>query len=238
MLKTVIAVSFFLLIIAIWNRNNLHSELKLHPQLQQAPLQSAVLLNPFEASVNDQTYEVAPLYDYELYGLVVSYKLHDGNYGLHRRWGDHLNVADVCVVWQETAFSKHLNKIDVWNGEFTCNFKTHSDVAWANFRTNQISNNHLISADNYIRRQISKVSIGDQIKVTGWLSNYGQGNHPKRSTSTTRDDTGNGACETIYVNDFRILSHNTSPWRIVMYMTLLVLVLSIAQYLRQPFKVG
>ena len=47
---------------------------------------------------------------------------------------------------------------------------------------------------------------GDQVRLRGVLAEY---RNPQngffRSTSTTRDDTGNGACETIYVTDFEIV---------------------------------
>ena len=236
MLKFVIPLSFILLVVAFWNRNDLDGNLPLLPQLNQEPIQTAASAEPFDTAVNDTHYHIEPLYDYELYGLVVSYNLHDGNYGLHKRWGDHLNVADICVVWQDTAFSKHLNKLDFWNGQFTCHVSTSSDAAWASFKGNQLANNHLITGDEFMRKQISKVGIGDQIKIRGWLASYSSENGGKRGTSTTREDTGNGACETIYVNDFQILESYSSGWRKLMYLALIIFISSLVLYFRQPFR--
>lgn len=237
MLKIIIPVSFIVFLISFFNRDNLGGNLGLLPQLQEAPLQTPLSANPFQATVNKNTYTVEPKFEYEIYGLVVSYNLHDGEFGAHRRWGDHINVADICVVWQDTAFSEHLTELDFWNGEFTCNVKTYSDEAWATFKWNQLSNNHLITDSAVVRDQIGKVAIGDQIKISGWLASYTYPNGGTRGTSTTREDTGNGACETIYVNDFRILSHYTSPWRWLMYGSLGVLAICIIIYFRQPFRV-
>ena len=58
-------------------------------------------------------YRVEPLFSYELYGLVVSYRQHDGESSMHRWSNDHLNMADVCVVWSDTAFSPTLRKLEV-----------------------------------------------------------------------------------------------------------------------------
>lgn len=235
--KFILPLSFVVFIVSFWNRNDLGEDLQLLPELQQAPIQNKVSTNPFEASINDVIYTVKPLYQYELYGLVVSYQFHDGDFGLHRRWGDHLNVADICVVWQDTAFSEYLGDLNFWNGEFTCFVETKSNEAWAAFRGDQLSNNHLISADDYVRDQITKVAIGDQIKISGWLSSYGKGNQTIRGTSITRNDSGNGACETIYVNDFQILSSYTNVWRITMYISLGLILLIILNHFRTPFKI-
>ncbi len=187
--------------------------------------------------MNDRNYQVKPLFDYTLYGLVVSYKFHDGNFGLHKKWGDHLNVADVCVVWQDSAFNELLGELNFWNGEFTCNVETSSVEAWSFFKLNQLSNNHLITESHYLRGKINGLSVGDQIKISGWLASYGNDEHDIRGASTTREDTGNGACETIYVNYFEILNHYTSTWKKLMYGALIVLFASVAVYFRKPFSV-
>ncbi|MDH3899639.1 MAG: hypothetical protein OEU51_01170, partial [Gammaproteobacteria bacterium] len=41
-----------------------------------------------------------------------------------------------------------------------------------------------------------------------------------RGTSTTRDDTGNGACETIYLKQFEILQPLDNGWRTLMSLAL------------------
>jgi hypothetical protein len=44
--------------------------------------------------------------------------------------------------------------------------------------------------------------------------NYSQpANQFFRGSSTVRDDTGDGACETVYVNEFKILQRANPVWR-------------------------
>ena len=109
-------------------------------------------------------------------------------------------------------------------------------VAWDAFNMQQLSNNHLISDDEYIRKQVQKIRIGDQIRVRGYLAGYTAGGGSKRGTSTTRTDTGDGACETIYVEQFRIIEPATSYWRISMWTSLVLLFLSVALHFARPYK--
>ncbi|MBV1927883.1 MAG: hypothetical protein KUG81_00005, partial [Gammaproteobacteria bacterium] len=187
--------------------------MELEAQLENPPRQAIISKAPFNVEINQVRYQVQALYDYELHGLVVSYAHHDGNAMLHKRWNDHLNAADLCVVWSSTAFDLNLNDYSFWNGQFTCNIKTSDSAAWARFDMNQLSNNHLLSNDNVIRNKIRDISIGDQIHIKGWLSEYASEGGGKRGTSITREDTGNGACETIFVTEFEILRASQNPWR-------------------------
>ncbi|NNC67187.1 MAG: hypothetical protein HKN83_04045 [Gammaproteobacteria bacterium] len=206
-------------------------------ELKEEPTQKKIDKSAFSVNVNKVDYEIQPMFDYELYGLVVSYELHDGNYNLHKRWNDHLNIADYCVVWDKSAFTKHLPKINFWNGQFTCNISTKDMQAWESFDPTQLSNNHLISDEKYIRKKLRKIKIGDQIRISGWLSSYKNLNSGgTRGTSITREDEGNGACETIYVKEVSILRHYNSIWRKLMYLSLLVFIVSLVIYLKAPHK--
>jgi len=95
----------------------------------------------------------------------------------------------------------------------------------------------LITDDEYVRKKIRTIKIGDQVKITGVLSSYKNlksGN--TRGTSVTRDDQGNGACETIYVQDVHILSRYNSIWKVLMYVFLLILLMSLIMYFSAPYK--
>ena len=57
------------------------------------------------------------------------------------------------------------------------------------------------------------LQVGDQIQVDGLLASYGNGGGYQRGTSTVRTDTGNGACETIFVKSVSVLAEMQSIWR-------------------------
>ena len=235
--KTVLIASALALVIAFWNRNDLPSAIDFHPQLEQAPRQRPITKPPMTVPYAGVDYRVEPLYSYELYGLVVSYRQHDGESSMHRWSNDHLNMADVCVVWSDTAFSPTLRKLKFWNGIFTCNVQTRDSVAWSQFKMNQLSNNHLISAYPFVRDRVAEVRIGDQIHIRGSLARYGAvGNGGLRGTSTTRDDTGDGACETILVDEFEIVVPGSSGWRTAMWASLAILLATLAVHFVLPYR--
>lgn len=234
--KYVMWLSFVALIVSFWNRNAFPDNMALVSEIHAEPQQAAVNLKPFAVALNGVDYVVNPLFEYELYGLVVSYRHHDGDSQLHERWNDHLNMMDLCVIWSDTALSQHLNDLDFWSGQFTCNVKTDSDEAWNNFNMSQLSNNHLLSIDPIMRDRVQDVSIGDQIHLKGWLASYSSAGGQNRGTSTTRDDTGNGACETIYLQDFNIIRSVSGHWRDLMYVALLLLLITVANHLRMPYQ--
>jgi len=218
--KLIFYFSLLLLPVSCLQRNAFPDDLSVAPSLLSPPLQRPVHTPPFTVSNNGTDYRIAPRYQYDLHGLVVSYAHHNGNFSLHRLWNDHINVADVCVVWSENANASDLNRFEFWNGEFTCNFHTKDTRAWKRFRQDQISNNHLLTDDSRILNKIKQVRIGDQVHIRGWLVNYSNDEGVFRSTSTTRTDTGNGACETIYLKDFEILQSLDNGWRTLMKLAL------------------
>ena len=234
--KTVLIASALALVIAFWNRNDLPSAIEFRPQLEQAPRQRPITKPPMTVPYAGVDYRVEPLFSYELYGLVVSYRQHDGESSMHRWSNDHLNMADVCVVWSDTAFSPTLRKLKFWNGIFTCNVQTRDSVAWSQFKLNQLSNNHLISADELIRDRVGEIRVGDQIRIKGSLVRYGAAGGGLRGTSTTREDSGDGACETILVDELEIVQPGSSPWRTAMYAALVLLVASLAVHFALPYR--
>jgi hypothetical protein len=232
----VIIISFVCLLVSFWNRNELPESIDYVAAISHEPAQTKTSMRPFDVSYEDVSYHVAPEFDYDIVGMVVSYRHHDNNSRMHRLANDHLNMMDLCVVWGDNATAAKLDKIDFWNGIFTCNFQTRDQAAWDSFDIFKISNNHLISDDDYIRDQVRDINIGDQIRVRGYLASYGSPNVQPRGTSTTRMDTGDGACETVYVERFEIVRAATSYWRFSMYASLFALLGGLFLYFRKPFK--
>ncbi len=231
-----IVLSFVLLLVSFVKRNTIPGAIKFRPQIAEEPKQSRTDEMPFEVSYDEVDYLVEPKYEYELYGMIVSYRHHDGNSRMHMQSNDHLNMLDVCVVWGDNALGDHLRKIDFWNGIFTCNVKTSDSDAWAAFDMNKLSNNHLLSNDDFVRDQVTKINIGDQIRVRGWLASYSSEGGGKRGTSTTRTDTGDGACETIFIKEFEIVEPATSYWRLSLYGSLFVLLVGLFAHFRRPYR--
>ena len=184
----------------------------------------------------DVRYRIEPEFEYELYGVVVSFRHHEGNSRMHRRSNDFLNMLDVCVIWGDNADHPDLDKLSFWNGIFTCNVKTRDSSAWQAFDMFQLSNNHLLSDDDVIRDQVRRIRVGDQIRFRGYLASYESPGGGKRGTSTTRFDKGDGACETVFIEDFDIVRASTSYWRMAMWVALVALIAGLGIHFRRPYR--
>lgn len=231
-------ISLLTLIVSYWQRNHWSEDLKPLPQLQSDPLQYAINKKSFGVSYNDEQFQINPRFDYVLYGLVVSYRVHQPEHQgmLHALNKDYLNVSDLCVVWGESADPQVLSHFKFANGQFSCQYQTGDNLAWQAFNPNKLSNNHLLSVDDSVRATIEKIKIGDQIRISGWLSHYINPQGFERGTSIVRTDTGEGACETIFVNEIEILTSMTGPWRRLMWISLFCFVFFLGLYIRRPLQ--
>jgi len=239
LIKCSLIASFALLVVAMWRSTILPPPSGLNAVLLEEPEQRPVQQAAFEVSTQGVSYKVQPLYAYDLVGLVVS--KHDAHTWwdyIHREANDHINVVDLCVVWGNNMRSGAYTDIAFSSGQFTCNFSTNSSAAYAAFDQAAVSNNHLLSADPRLAKLMLSVREGDQIHFRGYLAEYSH-NHGfayKRGTSTVRTDSGNGACETVYVESFKILKAGGQPWRSLVWGAGIWLLLSLIAWFSQPAR--
>lgn len=228
-----------LLAVSLWRSQALPEASELNPLLQNEPEQQPVYLPPFQATAGGVAYTVKPLAQYELWGLVVSQ--HDTSTWwnwIHAAWNDHLNVMDLCVVFAENAERGGYQGLDYSSGQFQCFVQTRSERLWQGFSMRALANNHLLTDDRALARRLRGVRVGDQVHFRGYLAEYSHqvGGGFQRGTSLTRDDTGNGACETVYVQQFEVLRAGGQPWRVLVYVALGLIGLALVRWIRQPFR--
>ena len=210
-----IAFFFFLalFILSYLKKNALPAAADILPDMRQAPNQTPIEHGPIIIHKEGKRYTISPLYGYSLRGLVVS--SHDSASWLdfsHARWGDKLNVRDLCVLWGDNVADALYDKFSFSSGDFTCFIHTDDSNAWRAFKEDQISNNHLLAGSEEIARAIAHAEPGDQIAFKGFLATYAHEGGFSRGTSTTRLDKGNGACETVFVTHFKLLHKGNKVW--------------------------
>jgi len=210
-------LNLLLWLISLLFINRLPGPQEIYSQLFQDPLQTRENIPPpFKVVKNKLTYVVTPLYSYELYGLVVSQHRSDSLLDIsHRRWQDYLNIKDLCVVWGKNIRSGVYRRMKFWNRDFTCMCEFPDPETGMLFSGSHLSNNHMLCADKVLSRRILAARPGDQVYFKGYLVSYSQpANQFKRGTSTVRDDTGDGACETVLVTDFLFLRRANRVWHV------------------------
>lgn len=236
MYKLLAAASLALLLASCWESESL-PKAGLNPALLDEPLQTAVRQQAFQTSAGGIDYTVQPLYRYELAGLVVS--RHDSKVWwdyAHAEWKDELNAVDLCVVWGDNVKSGAYLPLSYSSDQWTCHVETRSSEAWQAFDPAALSNNHLLTDQPALAQRLREVRIGDQIRLRGYLAEYSHkvGQGFRRGTSISRNDTGNGACETIFVEEFEILDRGGKPWRALRWPAGIAFAVFVVLWLRQP----
>jgi len=181
------------------------------PAVEQAPQQTKNTGAVFEYERSGKSFWVEPTHDYKISGVVVS-KNHMKSL-LDRQYVKYdARIQDFCVIWGKNATSGIMENIKVRNSNFTCHYFSPDRQTWEQFNADELSNNHLLANDPRVIAQLKKIQIGDQIKLRGQLANYyydADLTQIVRQTSTIREDTGNGACETFFVQSAEILKRST-----------------------------
>ncbi len=211
-LKYLVAVSLCCLMLSFFFKDRLPDVSEIQPDLLQNPEQTPSESSPFTLPYDDKIYTIYPLYDYELHGMIVSQ--HDSRSWLdwaHQDWDEYLNVKDICVLWGNNFKGNLHQRLHYDSGDFTCFIKGNNED-WQLFDKTSISNNHLLSSNPELSNSIESANIGDQFVLRGKLVQYKNNKGFSRSTSTSRDDIGDGACETIYVEQFKFLERANPFW--------------------------
>jgi hypothetical protein len=229
--KALLAASAAAFVLSLFMQDRLTPPGRVLPELLAEPIQArGDLPEPFEAERKGVTYVITPLYSYELAGLVVS--THDADSFVdisHEAWRDYINIKDLCVIWGRNVETGVYAGMRFRNRDFTCFYTYPDEETGALFSEDCLSNNHLLPADEIVAAAVKRARKGDQVRFKGWLVSYGiKGSPYKRVSSATRKDRGNGACETVFVNEFRILREANPGWRTLRRVALWVFVLAAA----------
>jgi len=209
------------------------------------PVQTDTSVEPFEIEANDIVYTINPVQDYQLNGVVVSFHNSDTWWDIyhHGSWQDFVNIKDICIIWGDNVTSGVYQKMSFKNTTWTCWASWPDRDTGKQFSMYQLSNNHLLVGDAHIRQIAENVELGDQIRLEGVLASYSHSNNQfTRGTSTSRTDTGNGACETIYLSDFEIVKKANPGWRkinlLAWWLVALILICLIVLVYKSPVQIN
>jgi hypothetical protein len=212
--------------------------------LLEEPLQQETGQAPFTTQAGGQTYTITPKYDYELHGVVVSYNNADSITDIwhHKRWQDFLNERDLCVIWGENVKSGVYKQMRFENDSWTCWAYWPDSATGQLFKFNSLSNNHVLIDNAQLRKSLMNSEIGDHIRFKGVLAEYAnKANGFYRGTSNNRDDTGNGACETVFLNEFEIIKKANPGLRrvyaVAKGIALFVLIGFLLLFFTTPFRI-
>jgi hypothetical protein len=158
---------------------------------QMAPIQADV---PPRALPDQAGFRLTAIAHYSIRARVLGTKQYFG--GLQSK----LVPYDVALGWNRMSDQSVLDQLSISMGNrfFFYRWQGRAPIPQPEI-IRSAANNHLIPADGAIRSQIRHLRVGQIVELSGWLVDAEGPENFKWRTSRRRDDTGNGACELIYV---------------------------------------
>ena len=236
MVKMLCLVGLLCVLSAWWWQDSLPAHGKLQTSSLSEPVQEASASDKWTSQIRGVDYHVEAVADYQISGLIVSKLNTDSWFAKHEDWNEFFNVMDVCMVWGSNARAGAYEKMSFKSGQWTCWFQTNDANAAKPEYFQAISNTHIVTDDAALAKRLRQLRIGDEVTLHGRLVNYSHDGLPARKSSLVRNDTGNGACEILYVTGFEV-QHAAAAWpRWLFWLGVLLWVAAVMVFVRTPHR--
>lgn len=118
-----------------------------------------------------------------------------------------LSRYDLALGWKDMAKEKNLKNIEISQGSRWYRWYTESFSLPRKAIEDNSANTHIIHGNEEVLSVIKSVNEGDVVELYGYLVDVeNEEGTWSWSTSTTRNDTGEGSCEIFYVEAAKIIS--------------------------------
>jgi len=162
---------------------------------------------PYQASISSPAshriddYIVTEFAEFSIRAKVLSRE----NYYLGREAD--LSPVDLTLGWGNMSDESILDNIEISQSGRFYQWRVKSFPIPQREIESSSANMHLIPANEVVASEIKKIRKGDIIELSGRLVNVAAASDGWRwQSSQTRYDTGNGACELIWVNNLKVVT--------------------------------
>lgn len=124
---------------------------------------------------------------------------------------DQISPLDVVLAWGEAGLPSVYGQLDFRHGGRWYHFEAPAPgLGLPSVRdiSRHSSNVHLIPSDDTVRAALARVRANDVVRLQGWLVRAQRPNWVWRS-SLRRTDTGQGACELLFVREVDVFEATT-----------------------------
>jgi hypothetical protein len=150
------------------------------------------------ADIQLNGYTLTPLADYEVKARVLSTE--DYSTGVEAD----LSPTDLALGWGPMSDETVLSKVEI--SQSNRFFYWHVDefpIPQREIETHA-ANTHIIPANDTVKRQLSKIRPGQIVDIKGQLIEAKRPDGWHWRSSLSREDTGTGACELVYVTELSV----------------------------------
>lgn len=156
----------------------------------EAPRQSPVRIQP---RLRLENYQVEPLAEFALNARVLGAE--------HYRFGREAEISpvDLALGWGAMSDSAVLARIDIRQSGRFYFWRTEQFPIPREEIESHSANMHMIPADAAIARRLKAIRPGQVVRLRGYLVAISAADGWRWRSSLSRTDTGNGACELVWV---------------------------------------
>jgi hypothetical protein len=160
----------------------------------QAPVQHDTWLQAFAY----KDFSIQPLAEFSTEARVLSSE--------HYRWDAEaaLTPVDLALGWGRMSDTEVLKHIQILQGGRWYHWHAERLPIPYEEIVRSSANMHMIPANDVIDRQLHAIRTGQIVRIRGWLVEARSSDGWYQRSSLTRDDTGAGACELVFVRDLEI----------------------------------
>ena len=155
----------------------------------QQPIQVITNQSQFQL----KTYTIKPLQSFEIEARVLS--------ATHYTFDQEADLApvDLALGWGQMSDESVLNQIDITQTNRFYYWHVDSFPIPRKAIETSSANMHMIPADSNVEKILKSIKAGQLVKISGYLVEATSGDGWHWKSSLTREDTGSGACELVYV---------------------------------------
>lgn len=168
-----------------------------------APVQEMVEgAEPVRLASGGYDWEIRPLARFSAGGIVV------GRERYHFGWAADLVPCDVALAWGDLVASGAYRDLSWSQGNRWYFWRWSGSFPYDNtFIGRHSANVHVIASTTTLRRSVCSLDSGDLVKLTGFLvhaEGHSGNDHVVWSSSLSRDDSGDGSCELLYLDSLQV----------------------------------
>ncbi|NVK22054.1 MAG: hypothetical protein HWD86_06015 [Kangiellaceae bacterium] len=196
-MKKILLITLSIVLFAIFIKARQPVVLGAGVKAKEEPVQTAIdEPNPFDF----KGYVMTPLADFDIKAKVIRRE----DYRFDK--GADISPMDLALGWGRMSDEAVLEHLDVsQSGRWYRYRYQNAPIPQQEIQTHS-ANMHLIPANSYVEKQINKVKAGQIIQIIGQLVKVeDQEQNWRWQSSLTRKDTGDGACELIFVEQLMVI---------------------------------
>ena len=156
-------------------------------------------LPPMQAMLRKDGFRITPLARFNLSARVLAYRTYccGGE--------DRLAPVDIAFGWGRMTGDKVLSALDITQGGRFYHYRWRGEPPIPPYEiASSSANMHLIPASAPIEKKLRDVRVGQTVTLAGFLVRAENDRGFVWMSSLSREDTGNGACELIWVTDVEV----------------------------------